>query len=170
MYIGFILGSWAEEEISLLLSVFWFGRLKNSFSYLFKTLLCCSTDRYPVCDDDDDSDMEANWEEIMKEEKRRLVKFPKSQNSWNIIMQASACRELCQWILKDRCLKVHEIPNSLHLLYIYIYLPFFIFYSAKIAKEEDDEQLRLIEEEERRERMRRMAKKRKLSQQWFVPI
>ena len=78
MYIGFILGSWAEEEISLLLSVFWFGRLKNSFSYLFKTLLCCSTDRYPVCDDDDDSDMEANWEQIMKEEKRRLVKFPKS--------------------------------------------------------------------------------------------
>ncbi|XVF59168.1 hypothetical protein PTKIN_Ptkin07bG0254000 [Pterospermum kingtungense] len=34
------------------------------------------TDRYPVCDDDDDSDMEANWDEIMMEEKRRLVKFP----------------------------------------------------------------------------------------------
>ncbi|XP_039012501.1 protein SPT2 homolog isoform X2 [Hibiscus syriacus] len=28
------------------------------------------TDRYPVCDDDDVSDMEANWDEIMKEERR----------------------------------------------------------------------------------------------------
>ncbi|XVE83002.1 hypothetical protein DITRI_Ditri16bG0051400 [Diplodiscus trichospermus] len=26
------------------------------------------TNRYPVCDDDDDSDMEANWDEIMEEE------------------------------------------------------------------------------------------------------
>ncbi|XP_022741351.1 protein spt2-like isoform X2 [Durio zibethinus] len=65
------------------------------------------TDRYPVCDDDDDSDMEANWEEIMKEE-RRSAKIARQEDEEQLrLIEEEERRERMRRMAKKRKLSQH---------------------------------------------------------------
>ncbi|XWS29639.1 hypothetical protein CRYUN_Cryun24cG0046700 [Craigia yunnanensis] len=65
------------------------------------------TDRYPVCDDDDDSDMEANWEEIMKEEKRSAKIARKEDEEQLRLIEEEERRERMRRMAKKRKLSQH---------------------------------------------------------------
>ncbi|XWS41701.1 hypothetical protein CRYUN_Cryun17cG0105300 [Craigia yunnanensis] len=64
------------------------------------------TDRYPVCDDDD-SDMEANWEEIMKEEKRSAKIARKEDEEQLRLIEEEERRERMRRMAKKRKLSQH---------------------------------------------------------------
>ncbi|KAK6287675.1 hypothetical protein POUND7_013854 [Theobroma cacao] len=65
------------------------------------------TDRYPVCDDDDDSDMEANWDEIMKEE-RRSAKIARQEDEEQLrLLEEEERRERMRKMAKKRKLSRH---------------------------------------------------------------
>ncbi|XP_022775060.1 protein SPT2 homolog [Durio zibethinus] len=65
------------------------------------------TDRYPVCDDDDDSDMEANWEEIMKEE-RRSAKIARKEDEEQLrLIEEEERRERMRRMAKKRKISQH---------------------------------------------------------------
>ncbi|KAA3457409.1 protein SPT2-like protein [Gossypium australe] len=60
------------------------------------------TDRYPVCDDDDVSDMEANWDEIMKEE-RRSAKIARQEDEEQLrLIEEEERRERMRRMAKKR--------------------------------------------------------------------
>ncbi|XP_021273839.1 uncharacterized protein LOC110408982 isoform X2 [Herrania umbratica] len=65
------------------------------------------TERYPVCDDDDDSDMEANWDEIMKEE-RRSAKIARQEDEEQLrLIEEEERRERMRKVAKKRKLSQH---------------------------------------------------------------
>ncbi|MBA0581842.1 hypothetical protein Gorai_024008, partial [Gossypium raimondii] len=65
------------------------------------------TDRYPVCDDDDVSDMEANWDEIMKEE-RRSAKIARQEDEEQLrLIEEEERRERMRRMAKKRKLSQH---------------------------------------------------------------
>lgn len=84
--------------------------------------------------------MEANFDDILREEKRR-----------------SGLTESC--IIFWKAFRSIHCVSSCLVCAVLIFC-FFIF-SERIARKEDEEELRRIEEEEERERMR-LAKKRKM--------
>lgn len=93
-----------------------------------------STNRY-AGRDDDDRNMEANFDDIMKEERRRYI---------NVLISS-------------------VIHLFLH-FYIYIYILnhscWLGLCSARIAREEDEKEAQLIAQEEERERLRKIRKNR----------
>ncbi|KAK8367339.1 hypothetical protein V6Z12_A02G179200 [Gossypium hirsutum] len=65
------------------------------------------TDRYPVCDDDDVSDMEANWDEITKEE-RRSAKIARQEDEEQLrLIEEEERRERMRRMAKKRKLSQH---------------------------------------------------------------
>ncbi|XVE86917.1 hypothetical protein DITRI_Ditri18aG0074100 [Diplodiscus trichospermus] len=65
------------------------------------------TDRYPVCDDDDDSDMEANWDEIMEEEDRSAKIARKEDEEQLRLIEEEERRERMRRMAKKRKLSHH---------------------------------------------------------------
>ncbi|XP_038997499.1 protein SPT2 homolog [Hibiscus syriacus] len=65
------------------------------------------TDRYPVCDDDDVSDMEANWDEIRKEE-RRSAKIARQEDEEQLrLIEEEERQERMRRMAKKRKLSQH---------------------------------------------------------------
>ncbi|XVF17432.1 hypothetical protein REPUB_Repub10bG0121800 [Reevesia pubescens] len=60
------------------------------------------TDRYPVCDDDDVSDMEANWDEIMQEEKMSAKIARKEDEEQLRLIEEEERRERMRKMAKKR--------------------------------------------------------------------